>query len=387
VSRDRYLSREVTLGVVAAGILLLIIALPDLSPPLSGNAPVGAARGRIVEFLERGPVDPDNPEAGFGGDVVVEIVDGSRAGTRVEAYLEGPSGQLDLPDYAVGDEVVLTFTDQPEGAEFVAVSDRWRLPALGLLALAFAVAIAVVGGARGLRALLALGLTIALVLKVVVPLVLQGVAPIPLAVGVAGLVTVLTIGLTEGASRTSAAAIVGTLSALTITGALAAATTALGNFTNAAGTELVYLETAGGQSLDLRGLLLAAFIFGALGVIDDVTVTQAAAVTELSERGGLYGRRLFVSALNVGRSHIAATVNTLFLAYVGASLPLLVLFAVSQQPAALVLNGEVVAIEIVRGLVGGLGIAAAVPFTTAAAVALAEPRLRRSARRRGRIGV
>jgi uncharacterized membrane protein len=108
-------------------------------------------------------------------------------------------------------------------------------------------------------------------------------------------------------------------------------------------------------------------------------------VQELAERGGLGGRRLFVSAMNIGRSHVAATVNTLFLAYVGASLPLLVLFAISRQPPGIVLNGEVVAVEIVRTMVGSMGIVAAVPLTTAIAVWFASPRKRR-VHRAGQIG-
>jgi uncharacterized membrane protein len=223
---------------------------------------------------------------------------------------------------------------------------------------------------------LALALTIALVLKVVIPLVLQGVPPLPLAVVVATGVTIVSIGMTEGFSAKSVSAIIGTAASLALTAILAAVATALAQFTNAAGSDLVYLQTESGQ-FDLHGLLLAAFIFGALGVLDDVTVTQAAAVEELAERGGLGGARLFLSAMNIGRSHVAATVNTLFLAYVGASLPLLVLFALSEQPPALILNGEIVAVEIVRTMVGSLGIVAAVPLTTAIAVWLAAPRRRR----------
>jgi hypothetical protein len=144
--------------------------------------------------------------------------------------------------------------------------------------------------------------------------------------------------------------------------------TALAGFTNTLGSDLVFLQLPDGAGLDLRGLLLAAFMIGAIGVLDDVTVTQAAAVEQLSRHAGLSGRRLYASAFAVGRSHIAATVNTLFLAYAGASLPLLVLFAVGGQPTALVLNGEAVSIEIVRTLVGSLGIVAAVPLTTVIAV-------------------
>jgi uncharacterized membrane protein len=133
------------------------------------------------------------------------------------------------------------------------------------------------------------------------------------------------------------------------------------------------------MELDLGGLLLAAVILGALGVLDDVTITQAATVHELHEADPKLGSRaLFGRSLNVGRSHIAATVNTLVLAYVGAALPLLVLLAAGRQGVLELISGEIVAVEIVRALVGSLGIVAAVPLTTAAAVWLVRRRDRRA---------
>jgi uncharacterized membrane protein len=120
-----------------------------------------------------------------------------------------------------------------------------------------------------------------------------------------------------------------------------------------------------GTSFDLGGLLLAGVILGALGVLDDVTITQAATVAELAEADPLASRAALAGrAMNVGRSHIAATVNTLVLAYVAASLPLLLLFAVGGQTPATIASTELVAIEIIRALVGSIGIVAAVPFTT-----------------------
>jgi hypothetical protein len=166
------------------------------------------------------------------------------------------------------------------------------------------------------------------------------------------------------------AAILGTSGALALTALLAALATSFAGFTNTLGSELVSLQLPNGEGLDLRGMLLAAFMIGSIGVLDDVTVTQAAAVDELA-RHGLRGRRLYAGAFNVGRSHIAATVNTLFLAYAGASLPLLVFLVVGNQPAALLVNGEAISIEIVRTLVGSLGIVAAVPLTTVLAAWLA----------------
>jgi uncharacterized membrane protein len=185
-------------------------------------------------------------------------------------------------------------------------------------------------------------------------------------------VTVVTFLLTEGARRSTAAAAVGTFAALALTAALATAFTALARFTEIQGSEdVVFLEAFGLRDLDLGGLLLAAVIFGALGVLDDVTVTQAATVHELFEADTAASRwQLFGRAMNVGRSHIAATVNTLALAYVGASLPLLVLFAAGRQDPLLIASGEIVAVEIGKAIVGSIGIVAAVPLTTAIAVLL-----------------
>jgi uncharacterized membrane protein len=357
------------LPVISVALLLLVLLLPDLGPPATEQQVLTAYHGRIVALLDPHRPDPTGAGGGFLPDSRVVLLEGPQIGQEVEAYLQGPGGQQDTTGYRVGDDVVVTFTQAGGGSPtFVAVQDRWRLPQLGWLALAFGLAVVAAGGWRGLRALLALALTIAIVIKILVPLLVQGVPPVPVAVVLATAITILTIGLTEGFTRTSVAAILGTAGALAFTALLAAATIAASGFSNAVGQDLVFLQTAPGVGLDLRGLLLAAFMLGAIGVIDDVTVTQAAAVEELVKHAGLHGRQLYASAFNVGRSHIAATVNTLFLAYLGASLPLIVLFAVSQQPTGLILNGELVAIEIVRTLVGSLGIVVAVPFTTLIAV-------------------
>jgi len=360
--------RPAVLVAISAVLLLLVLALPDLGPTVSGPNVLSAHHARVVALLDPNRPDPRVDGVGFLPDARVLVLEGPDAGREVEAYLQGPGGQQDNGGYRVGEDVLVTSTLTAEGGTFLSVTDRWRLPQLAILGLIFAVAVVVAGGWRGLRALFALALTFAVVVRILVPLIVQGVPPIPVAVVLGTLVTILTVGLTEGFSRASVAAILGTSGALALTALLAAATIAATSFSAAVGNELVYLQTAPGVGLDLRGLLLAAFIFGGIGVLDDVTVTQAAAVEELGDHAGLRGRRLFASAYNVGRSHIAATVNTLFLAYLGASLPLIVLFALSGQPASLLVNGELVAIEIVRALVGSLGIVAAVPFTTLIAV-------------------
>jgi len=160
-----------------------------------------------------------------------------------------------------------------------------------------------------------------------------------------------------------------------VTALLAALFTAAAEFTALQGNEeIAFLIPLVGDRIDLQGILLAATVFGALGVLDDVTVTQAATVEQLhrarpeADRNGVIGR-----AMHVGRAHIAATVNTLVLAYLGASLPLFLLFALSGQAPLIVLNGEVVAVEVIRALVGSIGIVAAVPLTTVVAAMLMVP--------------
>ncbi|HUG29168.1 MAG TPA: YibE/F family protein [Candidatus Limnocylindria bacterium] len=345
-------------GLILVGLLLL----PNLTPPPETPPPVDLAHGRIVAFLP----DLDDPTL---PDVVVEVLQGPLAGQIFEGYLQGPAGQQVLPDYFVGDEVVVSLSEGPE-ATYVAVSDRYRVPLFALVIGLFAVGVTLVGGWRGVRSLLALALTLAVVGKIVVPLLLAGWEPVLLAVAAGTAVTLVTILLTEGVRLTSLAAVAGTFAALLLTAGLAAAVNGLAGFTEYQGQEAaVFLQSMGRADLDISGLLLAAVIFGALGVLDDVTVTQAAAVNELAAaEPGATRMTLFMRAMNVGRSHIAATVNTLVLAYLGASLPLLVLFALGGADPLLVASGEIVAVEVIRAVVGSIGIVAAVPFTTAIAV-------------------
>jgi uncharacterized membrane protein len=371
-------SRRASLWSIVVGALFvaLIALLPDLAPVVQGaDATLTAYHGRIESIVE--PGSGDDPDAPPLTTAIVRYLDGPQAGTTVEAYLVGPGGAQSIADYQSGEEVVVTISEAPDSGEpFVAVSDHWRLPTLAWLVALFALAIVVVGGWHGVRALIALGLTIVVILKIMLPLLVSGYPPVALAVVTASAVTVVTIVMTEGLKRSSLAAILGTTGALAITGLLAAIATAALDFTYIAGSDLAFYTLPDGRGLDLRGVLLAAIILGAVGVLDDVTVTQSVLVDEIGSAGRLDGSTLFVRAMTVGRSHIAATVNTLFLAYVGAGLPLLVVLLVSRQPAALIFNDEVIVTEIVRTLTGSLGIVAAIPLTTFIAVTLRGPVVR-----------
>jgi uncharacterized membrane protein len=358
-------------GALAGGLLIVIVLfwlIPDFAPRPSDEPLVELAHGRIVRMLPETEVTTDP-------DVEVVIVEGPREGETLQAYLQGPSGQQDVPRYEVGDEILLNISAGDE--VYVAVADRYRIPALALLIGLFAVAVTIVGGWRGVRSLIALALTLAVVVKVVVPLILAGWEPAWVAIAAATGVTVATLLLTEGLGRRTVAAAIGTFLALLLVAVLAVAFDELARFTQLRGSEeATFLLSIGIKDLDLGGLVLAAIIFGALGILDDVTVTQAAAVQEIYEAEPRTSRRdLAARAMNVGRSHIAATVNTLVLAYVGASLPLIILFAAGGQDPVLISSQEIVAVEVVRAIVGSIGIVAAVPLTTAIAVGLIGRRL------------
>jgi uncharacterized membrane protein len=354
---------------LAGGLILLLgiaFLLPDLSPPPTQPPAVELLRGEIVEFLPSGP-------DGTGPDVRLLVTAGPRAGETLDGFLQGPSGEGDLPRYQIGDEVVINASQEPDGS-VITVGDLYRIPALAVLLAIFAVAVTVVGGWRGVRSLIALALTLAVIVKIVVPLILAGRDPVLVAILAATGVTIATFLLTEGFRSQTLAAAVGTFASLALVAGLAIMFDEIARFTQFRGSEdATYLQAVGLPNIDIGGLLLAGIIFGALGILDDVTMTQAATVTELNEASPSLARVVLAKrAMNVGRAHISATVNTLFLAYVGASLPLIVLFAAGRQDPLLTASMEVVAVEIVRAVVGSIGIVLAVPLTTAVAAALVD---------------
>jgi uncharacterized membrane protein len=357
----------------AVGLLLflgLAALLPDLLPPAASGLQSDQVRA-VITAIEPGTQDAP-PTA------TIRILDGPYADQGGPATLEGPSGQLELPDYKVGDEVLAAIDTNPDGTQTLAVVDRWRLPLFEWLVVGLAVAAVAVAGWRGLRALVSLGITLLLVLRVLIPLLLRGVPAVPLAIVLGIAITVLSFLLTQGFSRATVAAILGTAGGLAVTGVLAAIVTGVARLTPSQGSqEILALEQiAPGTAIDVSGLLLAAVIFGGLGVLNDVAISQAVTVEELRELDpGLSRRAVYSRTMRVGTAHLAANINTLVFAYLGAALPLVVLLAVQVPDLTVAANQEFMAVEIIRAVVGALGVLAAVPLTTAIATFLTGPTL------------
>lgn len=253
-----------------------------------------------------------------------------------------------------------------------AFSDFERGGSVGILALVFAVLVIALGRVKGMLSLIGLGLSLLVVLQFIVPAILDGSPPLLVAL-VGGMAVMLaTLGLTHGIGPTSLAAALGAAGALLVIAVLAVVMVESAHLTGFSSEESTLLlsgqETA---RLSLEGLVLAGIVIAALGVLDDVCVSQASTVLALRRANpGQSFRRLFGEAMSVGRDHLSATVNTLVFAYVGAALPLLLIFETQRITLGQAVERESVAEELTGMLVGSIGLILAVPVTTALAAML-----------------
>ena len=291
------------------------------------------------------------------------------------------SGRLD-PDLDPGDDILVTEAPAPpEGAAppvagtgYTLYDFQRRSPMLLLTGL-FVLVVLLFARLKGALSLVGLAVSLAVVVVFVVPAILDGEEPLAVAIVGSLAIALVTIPLAHGLHAKSLAAILGTCASLLLTAGLAVLFTELTHLTGFSSEEATYLQLGSGD-FSLTGLLLAGMVIGALGVLDDVTITQASTVLALRDANpSLRLRELVSRAMRVGRDHVSAAVNTLVLAYVGAALPVLLIFGAADLTPGQVVNLELVAKEIVSTLVGSIGLIAAVPITTvlAAALALAAP--------------
>jgi uncharacterized membrane protein len=293
-------------------------------------------------------------------DVTFEMVAGPDEGLLVvQTFSVSPA-----TEFQDGDRVVMGFLPEARAEFRYQFFDRQRRGLLWMVALFFAVAVVLLGRMRGLAALGGLVASLGVLFWFVLPGILDGKPPLAVAAVGAALIAYLALYVAHGFRPLTTVALIGTLAALALTAGLSALVVEAAQLSGFASEEASYL-TLFSEELDFRGLILAGIVLGAMGALDDVTVTQASAVWELRAADPtMTPRRLFRSGLRIGRDHIASTVNTLVLAYAGAAMPLLALFALSEQSLGSLANSEAVATEIIRTLVGSIGLVAAVPLTT-----------------------
>jgi uncharacterized membrane protein len=354
---------------VVATIVGIVLLWPgetkDLGTPDSLRAPQYDA---TVSEAEVGGCEPPEQQANFVCSVVtVRVEAGPDEGLTFEFnHLAGPESRR----FGAGDDVIVAraTTEAGEPNYYFVDFDR-RFPLL-LLALIFAVVVVALSRLHGLLSLVGVIVSIGFLIVFVMPAILEGSNPLAVSIVASAAIMFLTLYLAHGVNARTTTAILGTMAALALTGALAIIFVNFGRFTGFGSEEASFLQLSAEQ-VNLQGLLLGGIIIGTLGVLDDVTITQASAVWELRLANPAYGvRDLYRAGIRIGRDHVASTVNTLVLAYAGASLPLLILFSVSNRGFVDVVNAEVVAEEVVRTLVGSIGLVASVPMTTFLAAAV-----------------
>ncbi|MDV9190498.1 YibE/F family protein [Streptomyces sp. SR27] len=293
----------------------------------------------------------------------IEVTTGAEKGRRFTEIIQ-PDATRQLRE---GQGVVVAYApDAPRDLQY-SVTDVNRKVPMAVLAGIFALAVVLVGRMRGVMALVALVVSFLILTFFILPAILEGSNPLVVAVVGSSAIMLIALYMCHGLSARTSVAVLGTLISLLLIGLLGSLFIGWASLT---GNTDDYTGLIHGlyPDIDMSGLLLAGIIIGSLGVLDDVTVTQTSAVWELHQADPAMGpRALYRAGIRIGRDHIASVVNTLVLAYAGAALPLLLLFSIAQSSTGTVANSELVAEEIVRTLVGSIGLVASVPVTTALA--------------------
>ncbi|TRV80540.1 YibE/F family protein [Streptomyces sp. 130] len=367
----------------ATAVLVGLVALWPGGAPAHERTGVGFDRqtqqGKVVSVVKADCEDMNAVQLPVSGETrppegrpatgalcekaTVEVTSGPDAGRRFIEVVQ-PDAPRQLRE---GQGVVVAYApDAPHDLQY-SVTDVNRKFPLYLLAGIFALAVVLVGRMRGVMALVALALSFAVLTLFILPAVLQGANPLLVAVVGAGAIMLIALYICHGPTARTSVAVIGTLISLLLIGLLGSLfigwASLSGNTDDSTG-----LIHGLYPHIDMSGLLLAGVIIGSLGVLDDVTVTQTSAVWELRRANpAMSAKQLYRAGIRIGRDHIASVVNTLVLAYAGAALPLLLLFTVAQSGVGTVANSELVAEEIVRTLVGSIGLIASVPVTTALA--------------------
>lgn len=354
--------------------VVLYSSFAKVQLPGDGFSTIGSdtVRAEVVQIIEEGEVDMGGHKQTYQ-IARVNTLSGEYAGIPME--IDYGRRQIRSDDYllSVGDKVMVSISKTPDNVVNAYFVDFVRsTPVLWLTGI-FSVAIVLISRWKGFRALLSMAFSLYIIIGYIIPHILVG--EDPLRVSIIGSIILLgvTLYLTYGWNLKTHASVLSMILVLFLTGALSALFVVFTKLNGTGDENVMFLMQLMETPINLRGLLLGGMIIGALGVLDDLVTTQSSAVFELHHANPNFGfRDLYNSAMRIGQDHVAATVNTLVLAYAGASLPMLLMFSLARGDYGYLVNFSFIAEEIVRTLVGSLGLIAAVPLTTAIAIFLAQ---------------
>lgn len=356
------------LAAVAAYFLFPYLNRVEL--PGDGFSTFGAdtVRAEVTRIIEEGEID-------MGGRTQryqvarVNILEGRYAGIVMEIDYGKRQVRTDEYDLTVGDKVVVSISKTPQNVVNAYFVDFVRTTPILWLTGLFAASIILISGFKGVRALLSTIFSLYVIIGYIIPNILNGEDPLKISIIGSIILLGVTLYLTYGWTLKTHSAVISMIFVLLLTGALSAVFVVFARLNGSGDENVMFLMQMLETPINLRGLLLGGMIIGALGVLDDLVTTQASAVFELHHANPNLGfRGLFNAAMRIGQDHVAATVNTLVLAYAGASLPMLLMFSLARGDYAYLVNFSFIAEEIVRTLVGSLGLIAAVPLTTSISI-------------------
>lgn len=331
--------------------------------------------GSIEQILEEAQFADEFSGSGAENLFIQRLKVVDRDGSEFEVQLGDEFQPISASQLrSVGDEVVLAHQSGTETQPTqTVIADSYRLPTLLWLSIFFAVAVIAVSKKKGLLSIVGMVLSVLVLLKFIVPQILLGANPILISLFGSLLIGSATVYLAHGYNLKSHIALFSMMSSLLVVAVLSFISVQTAALFGLGSEEAAFLQVGSTASINLQGLLLGGIMLGALGVLDDVTVSQVSVVFQLrAAKKSITLRELYDRSIEVGRDHVASLVNTLVLAYAGANMPLFILFTVNESvPTWVMLNNELIAEEIIRTLVGSMGLVLAVPFTTAIASGVA----------------
>lgn len=383
------MANKISNGVkkISAFLGILLVAFFLLSPIASAQDEGGDAgdlaapqavepqetfKALVIQILEEKEItvidEKGNQEKLKRQNLRLRGLAGTYKGKEFEVNLLDDQNSLNKAVYKVWDEVLVMYSVDGQGQGAFFITDFVRTKVLFWLFIGFAASILLIGRIKGLRSLVSLALTFLVLIKFIIPRILDGADPVLITVIGSIMILAVIIYLTEGINIKSHITAISIFLSLLFTVYLSWLLIHLANLSGLSSEEAGFIVNLGAKTLNLQGILLAGIIIGTLGALDDIIISQVATVEELNRANPNQSRaEILKKALNVGVSHISAMANTLFLAYAGAGLPLLILFVSGQSAFSswdIAMNNEMLATEIIRTLAGTIGLVLSVPLAT-----------------------
>ena len=353
------------LSSVLLGLMILGVVEEVMAQDMEGGIEeMKTLEGEIVEVVEEKLLSNEGGEERYWQVLAVKVVRGELVGEVVQVE-NGSEMMSSLERYGVGDVVMISWSKDFEGGDVFYITDYVRRDALFWLFVIFVLMVVLISRWQGVSSLLGMAVSFGVIFKFVLPRIAVGDDPVVVAILGSLAIIPATFLLSHGVNKKTWIAIAGTLMALVVTGVMANVFVKAANLTGFASEEAGFLQAYNPGLVNIKGILLAGIIIGVLGVLDDITVSQSGIVEQLKKANSkLKAGELYRQAMVVGKDHIASMVNTLVLVYTGAALPLLLLFVDNPRPFVEIVNYEIIADEVVRTLVGSIGLMLAVPITT-----------------------